>query len=169
MRSSMLIILAALAAIAAEPIAAQQTRTAIAGAPRPAARVSDLRWLAGSWRGQGLYGPAREVYSPPMGGQITGHFVQKKGAGVGFMEIMSIAEVDGSLEYRLKHFHPDLAGWEERAEVVRFPLIAVERDSWHFDGLTIRREGPDRMTAIVRIRGEDGATREAVFRYTRER
>lgn len=153
--------------LAAPALAAQETRVAVPGAAPPAARVADLAWLAGAWEGEGLSGPAREVYSPPMGGQIVGHFAQSRGDGIWFYEIMTVAEAGGSIEYRLKHFNADLTGWEERSEVKRFPLVAVEGDAWYFDGLTIRRDGPDGMVAAVRIGSSDGAGREAVFRYRR--
>ena len=151
------------------PLAAQETRSAAAGAAPPPARIADLAWLAGSWEGEGITGPAREVYSAPIGGQMTGHFIQARGEGIWFFEIMSIAETNGSLEYRLKHFNADLTGWEQRDEVRRFPLVAVEGDAWYFDGLTIRRDGADGMIGAVRIDNRDGTSREAVFRYRRSR
>ena len=154
--------------IALVPAAAQETRRAVAETPPPA-RVADLAWLAGTWEGEGITGPAREVYSAPMGGQMTGHFVQARGEGIFFFELMSIAETGASLEYRLKHFNADLTGWEERNEVRRFPLVAVEADAWYFDGLTIRRDGADGMIGAVRIDNQDGTNHEAVFRYRRIR
>ncbi len=48
-----------------------------------------------------------------------------------------------------------------------FPLVAREDDAYYFDGLTIRRDGPDGMVGAVRIENPDGTTREAVFRYRR--
>ena len=149
--------------------AAQETRQGVPGTPPPPARVADLAWLAGVWEGEGLTGPAREVYSPPIGGQMTGHFIQTRGDGIWFFEIVSIAEVNGSLEYRLKHFNADLTGWEEKDEVQRFPLVAVEGGAWFFDGLTIRRDGEDGMVGAVRIGNDDGTSSEAVFRYRRAR
>ena len=151
------------------PLSAQETRSAAAGASPSPARIADLAWLAGSWEGEGITGPAREVYSAPIGGQMTGHFIQTRGEGIWFFEIMSIAETNGSLEYRLKHFNADLTGWEQRDEVRRFPLVAVEDGVWYFDGLTIRRDGADGMIGAVRIDNADGTTREAVFRYRRVR
>lgn len=145
-----------------------ETRTAVDGQAPPVASIDELAWLAGSWVGEGLGGTAREVYSPPMGGIITGHFVYQRGDAPGFSEILSIAPRGDSLVYRLKHFHPDLTGWEERDEVVEFPLVAREGDAFYFDGLTIRRDGENGMVAAVRIdRGEAGVG-EAVFRYRRE-
>jgi hypothetical protein len=159
----------ALALIWAAPLAAQETRDAVPGAAPPAAKAADLAWLAGTWEGEGISGPAREVYFPPAAGQIAGHFTQMRGDGVWFYEILSIAEVGGSLEYRLKHFNADLTGWEEKAEVQRFPLVAVERDAWYFDGLTIRRDGPDGMIGAVKVKTKDGSPKEYVFRYRRKK
>jgi hypothetical protein len=151
------------------PLAAQETRSAAAGAKPPAAKAADLAWLAGTWEGEGISGRAREVYFPPAGGQIAGHFTQMRADGVWFYEILSIAEVNGSLEYRLKHFNADLTGWEEKAEVERFPLVAVEGNAWYFDGLTIRRDGTDGMVAAVKVGSGDGSAKEYVFRYRRKK
>jgi hypothetical protein len=148
---------------------AQETREAVPGAQPPAAKVADLAWLAGTWEGEGISGGAREVYFPPAAGQIAGHFTQMRGDAVWFYEILSIAEVGGSLEYRLKHFNADLTGWEEKAEVQRFPLVAVTGTTWYFDGLTLRRDGPNRMVAAVRVETKDGKPKEYVFRYTRRK
>lgn len=77
--------------------------------------------------------------------------------------------MNGSLEYGLKRFSGDLTGWDEIAEVVRFPLVAVEKDVWYLDGLSIRRDGPDEMVASVAAKGPDGARKELVFPYKRAR
>jgi hypothetical protein len=151
------------------PLPAQETRPAVEGQRSPPARLADLAWLAGTWEGQGITGQAREIYGEPMGGQIAGHFTQARGQGIWFYEIVTIAQVGDSLEYRLRHFNEDLTGWEERNEVRRFPLVAVEGDAWYFDDLTLRRDGPDRMIGAVRVRNRDGTSNEVVFRYRRVR
>ena len=146
---------------------AQETRVLKPGATSPPARLDDLAWLQGQWEGAGLTGTATEVYSGPAGGQIVGHFRQLRDKGIWFFEIMAIAQVGESLEYRLKHFNEDLTGWEEKGKVLTFPLVAVERDVWYFNGLTVRRDGPDGMIGAVRIENRDGTSREAVFKYRR--
>ncbi len=135
----------------------------------PAARLADLGWLAGRWEGPGIEGGiASETYSAPAGGQIVGHFRQlKRDGSIMFYEIMTIAEVGGRLHFRVKHFNPDMTAWEEKERVVSFPLVAVTRDAWIFDGLTLRRVGADAMVATVRIRDEGEKERELVFRYRR--
>ncbi len=149
------------------PLQAAETRAAVPGAPAPAAALADLGWLVGTWEGEGLGGAVLESYSPPAGGQIAGHFRLLKDGKPQFYELLMIAEVGASLEFRVKHFNPDMTGWEEKAEVVRFPLVAVDKDVWYFDGLTIRRTGPDRTLQTVLIRQKDGSTREAGFTYRR--
>jgi hypothetical protein len=34
---------------------------------------------------------------------------------------------------RLKHFNPDMAGWEEKNQTVDFPFVAKEGDTLLFD------------------------------------
>ncbi|MDX2152471.1 MAG: DUF6265 family protein [Bryobacteraceae bacterium] len=149
---------------------AEETRQAKAGVKPPAATVADLAWLEGTWEGKGLGGGAAiEVYSSPAGGQIPGHFRQLRPDGaIQFYEFVSITERDGTLHYRLKHFNPDLTGWEEKAVVREFTLVAAEKDAWYFDGLTIRRNGKDGLVTAVRIGNKDGTTQEAVFHYRRK-
>ena len=147
---------------------AGETRSAPEGHVPPPATVAQLEWLTGSWTGEGIGGaPATEVYSPPGGGSLAGHFVQQDGeGGVAFFELLQIAEVDGSLVYRLKHFSDELAGWEDKDEYVSFPLVAIEDNAAYFDGLTLRRAG-DSLVSAVRVRQRDGSIDEYVFRYYR--
>ena len=135
---------------------------------RPLNDRAQLDWLAGIWAGEGIGGaPATEVYSPPGGGSVAGHFVQQNGeGGVDFFEIVQIAEVDGSLVYRLKHFSGELVGWEDKGEMEAFPLVAIEDNAAYFDGLTVRREG-DTLISAVLVRQSDGSVAEYVFRYRR--
>ena len=154
--------------LAFTPAQAQETRTAPDGQAPPRATVDQLGWLAGTWTGEGIGGAkATEVYSPPGAGTVAGHFVQEDGeGGVEFFEIMQIAEVDGSLVYRLKHFTGELIGWEEKDQLVSFPLVAIEPRAIYFNGLTLRLDG-DTLVSAVLVRQRDGSVRELVFRYRR--
>jgi hypothetical protein len=143
-----------------------ETRTAVSGEPRPVADIAELSWLAGAWSGVGISGPAREVYSPPTGGVIVGHFVQQRDEGVWFSELMAIRPDGTSITYCLRHFNADLTAWEEKNEVQCFPLIARERDTWYFDGLTVRRKGDDELVTAVRVVTESD-TKEYMFQYRR--
>lgn len=162
------IMLAAIATIAGAPSAlAQATHRLAPGAESPAASIDQLGWLAGEWVGEGLGARTVEVYSRPSAGQIAGHFVLHDDSGVRFYELLQIAPVGETLVYRLRHFNPDLSGWEdETGAPVEFRLVAIAADAVHFDGLSLVRDGPDRLTVTVRIGGDSG-TQDAVFRYRR--
>lgn len=159
--------LAVLLALAVAPALAQQTRVLEPGASSPAAKVSDLSWLVGEWKGEGFGSDLFESYSAPIGGQMPGHFYVANDGKPSMYEFVMIAEVGDSIEYRVRHFNPDMTAWEEKERFVRFPLVAAEGDSWYFDGLTIRRTGPDSSEHVVRIKGKDGKASEAVLRYRR--
>ena len=146
---------------------AQQTRVLAPGTSSPAAKVSDLSWLVGEWTGEGFGAKLHESYSAPIGGQMPGHFYVARDGKPEMYEFVMIAEVGDSIEYRVRHFNPDMTAWEDKDHFVRFPLVAVDADNWHFDGLTIRRTGPDSADHIVRIKGKDGTTSEAVLKYRR--
>lgn len=160
--------LLALLVLSIAPARAAETRSAPEGHVPPQANVEQLAWLTGIWEGEGIGGaPATEAYSRPGGGSLAGHFVQQDGeGGVQFFEILQIAEVEGSLVYRLKHFDDRLGGWEEKDAFVSFPLVAIGDQTVWFDGLTLRREGNTLISAVL-VRQADGSTQELVFRYRR--
>ena len=85
-----------------------------------------------------------------------------------FYEFLTLAESDGSLVLRLKHFHPDMRGWEERDEIVSFPLVAVQDDRLYFEGITFEPRD-DAVTIYLAIESrEAGTVREEMFRYRRQ-
>jgi hypothetical protein len=168
-------------AAAAQATPRSQSRTTntialAADAARPQATLDAIGWLAGGvWRGDGLGGVTEERWSAPAGGAMMGMFrLVKKGAdgkdAVVFYEFLTIVEEGGSLAMKLKHFNADLTGWEEKDRFVTFRLARVDPDAVHFDGLTFRREGPDRMTIFLALRdSKTGTMSEEVFRMSRSR
>ena len=88
----------------------------VEGAPRPGARVTEFSWLTGAWVGEGLGGEVEEVWSAPVGGSMVGHFRLVRDGQPVFYELLTLIEVDGSVEMRLKHMNPDMTGWEEKNE-----------------------------------------------------
>lgn len=145
----------------------EETRSLAPGGVSPKATIADAAWVAGRWVGEGFGATVEEVMSPPMTNAMIGHFAMADKSGPKFYEIVQIREEKGSLVYRVKHFHPDLKGWEEKDKTIDFPLVAVEREALYFDGLTIKRTGPDEVTHWVRVRGKDGKVEEAKLVYRR--
>ena len=139
---------------------------AMAGSDRD---ISSLTWLEGTWEGTGIDGGvATEVYSSAAAGQMVGHFRQLKPDGSAlFFELITIGPKAGILTYSLKHFNPDLTGWEERQTVRHFPLTSAKDERWTFSGIVYERTGQDSMTVSVTSKADDGSEQQLDFRFIR--
>jgi hypothetical protein len=154
--------------LASAPTAAgdASVRTLAPGASSPPARIEAAAWLVGRWVGTGLGGDVEEIYAPPAGGQMMGVFRLVRDGEPDFYEFIVLAEHEGSLLLRLKHFEPDLVGWEARDESVDFPLVALDADTLWFSGLTMRRLDGERLVISVRL-GDGSDARIARFDFRR--
>ena len=150
------------------PASAAETPPVLQAAPAadlPAARASAATWLAGDWVGQGLGGVSEEAWLLPAAGSLAGVYRGSRGGQVTFYELMTVVEAGGSLSFRLKHFAPDLRGWESPERGVEFPLVRAARSALYFDGLTYRRTAEGLESWVVIGMG-DGGTRPERFLYT---
>lgn len=132
-----------------------------------AASIDDVAWLAGHWRGEGLGASAEEVWLPPLGKRMSAVFRLSRDGSVEFYEIVTLAEEEGTLVLRLKHFGPDLVGWEEKEQVVDFRLVRIDPATAWFDGFTVRRIREDEMHIWVALDRGGESLQEAHFRYRR--
>jgi hypothetical protein len=135
------------------------------GADSPPARTSAASWLAGDWVGRGLGGVSEEAWLCPAAGSLAGVYRGTRSGQVTVYELMTLVEAAGSLAFRLKHFAPDLRGWESPERAVQFPLVRTARSAVYFDGLTYRRTGEGLESWVVIGLG-DGGTRPERFLYT---
>ncbi len=160
---------AALSFVLAAPLSAQETRVASEGHVPPAATIGQAEWLIGDWVGTGIEGAeAAESWLPPSAGTMVGVFLQEKPDGsLYFTEHMYMAEEAGSLVLKLKHFNPDLTGWEEKDGMVRFRLLSIEPCAAYFSSLTYRCEGEDGLLVAVRMKSEGEKVEELVFHFKR--
>ena len=160
---------AAAALLGTAPLAAQHTRVAPEGHVPPTATLASAEWLVGDWAGTGIDGAeAAESWLPPSSDAMVGVFVQEKPDGsLMFTEHMYLAEEAGSLVLKLKHFNPDLTGWEEKDGMVRFRLLSAEPCALYFSALTYRCEGEDGLLVAVRMKSEGETVEELVFRFKR--
>ena len=97
---------------------------------------------------------------------MMGSFKLVQGGKVKFYEIITISEVEETLIMRLKHFDPQLKGWEEKDETVDFKLVKLSPDKVFFDGLTFERISENEMNVYVRFES-DGQHSEGKFNYHR--
>ena len=135
-------------------------------AVRPAAEIESLAWLAGYWRGEGSIGVGEEIWAPPSSGTMVGAFKAVRDGEPSFYELLEISEEEGSLILKIKHFDPELKGWEERDGFVAFPLVKLAPQEAYFSGLTYRRVD-DRLYAYVATTGKDGRVGELEFVFDR--
>ncbi len=130
--------------------------------------VAEFAWFEGRWLGQALGGEVEEVWLPAGGGTMVGIYRLVKDGRVVFYEIMTLGPSGGNTAMRLKHFHANLEGWEERTEVVEFPLLRVEPGIFYFDGMTMVRRGADELDVHLRIDDrKSGKSWVEVFHYRR--
>ncbi|MCP4580927.1 MAG: hypothetical protein GY839_04875 [candidate division Zixibacteria bacterium] len=118
--------------------------------------LDKFSWLAGHWQGDAFGGICQEVWSPPSGGSMVGSFKLINEGSVSFYEIMTIAADSTGLALKLKHFNPDLTGWEEKDDVIRFPFISVSDDEIQFEGLIYKKITEDSLEIILSFKRSDG-------------
>jgi hypothetical protein len=129
--------------------------------------LADCAWFAGYWAGPGLGGQCEELWLPPLAGsqEMMGNFRFVKDGKTVFTEHFLLVPEGTSLTLKLKHFGPDLKGWEAQDKCAEFKLVKVEKDAVFFAGLTMRKraDGIDVYVAITNR--QTGAVREEKFAY----
>jgi len=161
-----LLLLAFAAAAVAQTQLTENTLRLDGPANMPAASIDDLAWLSGRWLGEGFGGILEENWNPPLGGTMVATFRLVEDGQPNFYEICLIAPEANSLVYKVKHFNPDLTGWEEKDGYVTFPLVKLEPNTAYFNGLTMKLEG-NTCTHYLAMKQQDGSYREAVLKYHR--
>ncbi len=126
--------------------------------------INDYQWLAGSWIGDGFGGTSEEMWSPPSAeGTMMGVYRHHKADGsLNFYEFLILDESG----LRLKHFHPDLVGWETKENFVTFPMVSFTKDLIEMKGLVFERKSDNEMEIRLRLKyGEE--VRTEVFKMRR--
>lgn len=117
-----------------------------------APELSQLGWLEGCWSGTGFGKRVDECWMRAPDGRLTGMF-QLIGEG-GRQEMSEIFVLDhfaAGPAIRLKHFHPDLTGWEDRDAFIEFPLRETGPGFARFDGLTYRLDPDGRLIVELMV------------------
>jgi hypothetical protein len=159
--------------VSALPVAAQDKLTdrtfrLKAGTTSPPATIADMAWLAGRWTGKALGGDSEEIWSDPSAGSMMGMYRFVRDGKTVFYELLTIVEENGSLMLRLKHFNPNLTGWEEKLKTIDFPLVAKQDGAVHFEGMSFHPKGTSELVVYLAIHQKDGTMREEAFQYARK-
>lgn len=122
-------------------------------------------WLAGNWSGDGFGGVSEELWSQPSAdGTMMGTYRHHKGDGsLNFYEFM----VMDSTGLRLKHFNPDLIGWETKEDFVHFKAIEFTENKIVLKGLVFERKSDTEMEIRLDLKDGDKKWTE-VFKMIRK-
>lgn len=172
MKRRLVIWLALCSAFLLTPVQAQEkfterTLKLSPGAKSPPATLDAMKWLRGHWTARAFGGVAEELWSDANGGAMMGVYRLTRGGKPVFYELLTIVEENGSLMLRLRHFNPDLKGWEEKNQTVEFPLVALRDGAIHFEGMSFRPDGKNAFTVYLVTEQADGASDEHAFAYSR--
>jgi len=130
-------------------------------------KLENIAWISGTWHGEAFGGKTEEIWSKPSAGSMMATFKLINDGKVIFYEIEIIREVENSLVLQLKHFGPNLKGWETKDETVDFSLKEITPNKVVFEGMTFEKIGDKEMNIYVDI--EDNGTVETVkFNYIKQ-
>jgi Domain of unknown function (DUF6265) len=76
-------------------------------------KLSDLAWLEGRWRAD--WGPrtAEQVWMAPKAGMMLGDFRVIENGKVLVIELFTLVEKSGGINFYFRHFTPELVPWEK--------------------------------------------------------
>jgi len=136
------------------------------GEAQPAAALEDAGWLVGSWDGECFGERCEEVWNPPSAGTMAGLYKLYGDDGVRFYELMVLTVENRSLIMKIKHFNADFSAWEDKADFVSFPLVKIEPEALHFQGLSFYGRGADDIDIWIALKRDD-ELREHHLNYRR--
>lgn len=147
-------------------LASAQVRQLEPGQSPGKGQVEELNWMVGYWTGPGLGGDCEEVWMPAQDGHMIGTFRFWSGGKLVFSEFMNLVQDGESVAMKLKHFNPDLSGWEEKEKWTTFQLIELKGQTAFFHGMTISRAGDEMTIQLALTNG--GKRRIEEFKYTKK-
>jgi hypothetical protein len=115
--------------------------------------ISDYAWLAGRWTGDGFGGTSEEIWSPPSAdGTMMGVYRHHNADGsLNFYEFMVLDKTG----LRLKHFTPELVGWETKEDYVTFEIVEFSKNKIELKGLVFERKSDEDMEIRLRLKRGD--------------
>lgn len=94
--------------------------------PLEGAHLEGLAWLEGFWAGRINGDCVEEIWASAAAGAMMGMFRWVAEGELRFYEFITIVQNGKNIEMRIKHFDPDLNGWEEKKESTMFFLSELD-------------------------------------------
>jgi hypothetical protein len=100
--------------------------------------LEDFSWLAGRWEGK--LGPmtAEQQWMAPRNGTMQGFFRLTDTEKTIVIELFTIREMSGGIEFYFRHFSPELKPWEEK-EAYHLNLTKAESGVFRFDNSAVNQ------------------------------
>lgn len=125
--------------------------------------INDYSWLVGSWTGDGFGGISHETWAEPVNGTMMGMYRHINAEGeLVFYEFLLLDETG----MRLKHFNPDLTGWEEKEDMTTFEMISYSKDKIEMKGLILEKKSDTEMVISLKMT-RNGESHTEVFNMKR--
>ncbi|MFW9909235.1 MAG: DUF6265 family protein [Candidatus Thorarchaeota archaeon] len=93
--------------------------------PLVGARVKDLQFLSGTWRGTLGNSYVEELWTIETRSNMTGMFRWIRGDEIYIYEIMALVEVADTVQFFLRHFNKEFVASEEKDEPLKFLLTEL--------------------------------------------
>ena len=85
---------------------------------------------------------------------MMGSFKLVTNENVQFYELCTISEENETLVFRLKHFHNDLKGWEEKDERLEAKLVKIENNKAYFNDFTFEKINKNELVIYAVFKNE---------------
>lgn len=136
--------------------------SAAAQAAGPAATIDQLSWMTGNWAGDLGPNQLEENWIAPEGGSLAAMVRMTGNDGTSMFEMITIEEVDGSLELNIQQWDP---GFEPRTDGPQtMELTEITDNSVMFEAVspggmaTLGYSHPDEDTFMIHVGRPDGST-----------
>jgi hypothetical protein len=141
----------------------------------PVPGLSSFSWLDGRW--QGNWGPraVEQSWMAPRNGAMVGVFRASGNGKLLVIELFSLVETPGGIEYRSRHFTTSLAPWEDSGPTV-LQLATADATRIVFENaldgkpkrVVFTRTSPDTYVSRSEILSEQGESQVTEITYHRQ-
>jgi Domain of unknown function (DUF6265) len=154
-----------------------QAATPAPGAvPAPKSAIANFAWLEGRWQGE--WGPrvAEQVWLAPKAGEMVGLFRLVENDKTLVIELFTLVEKDGGVNFYFRHFTPELLPWE-KSDATVLHLGDFDANKFDFENpvngmpkrAILTRLDADTYVARSEIIPESGETQVIEITYHREK
>ena len=146
------------------------------GSPQESkALLSNFAWLAGDW--QGAWGPriVEQTWMAPRAGQMTGIYRVLENTKTLVVELFSLIETPDGIEFRFRHFTPELTPWEKNGPT-SMELASIDSKTAVFENpaagqpkhVLFIRVDPNTYISRSEIVAEDGSVQVTEITFHRQ-